>query len=162
MHSDTGLFVTGAYGIKSDNLRQDMFANRTPGGIASIDDQDWFWGIQAGIEKKFFDLGKTTFYGEFAHFEAGAQIGDTAGDIRTFNSAFPNLGAGSNFSRGSEVEYWGLGINQHIEKAAMDFYIGYRHHEGEITLSDTTATGVVQKFSIEDIDLIMSGAMIKF
>ncbi len=32
-------------------------------------------------------------------------------------------------------------MNQHIEKAAMEFYIGYRHYEGEVTLSDTTGTG---------------------
>ncbi len=31
MHEATGLFVTGAYGIKSDNFRDDIFANRAPG-----------------------------------------------------------------------------------------------------------------------------------
>ncbi|MGQ0671428.1 MAG: porin [Hyphomicrobium sp.] len=162
MHIESGLFVTAAYGIKSDELRDEIFANRAPNGITGIDDEDWFWGVMGGLERKFIDLGKTTFYGEFAHFEAGAQIGDTVGDIRTFNSVFPDLGPGSNFSRGSEVEYWGFGVNQQIEKAAMELYIGYRHHEGEITLSDTTNTGVVQRFSIEDIDMIMSGAKISF
>lgn len=163
MHESTGLFVTAAYGIKTDDLRDDIFrnANLNGVGISPIDNEDWFWGIQAGIEKKFVELGKTTLYGEFGHFEAGAQIGDESGAIRTFNSAFPNLGAGFNFSRGSQVEYWGLGVNQHISNAAMDLYLGYRHYEGEITLGDSIDGGST-KFDIEAMDQVMTGAMIKF
>jgi hypothetical protein len=162
MHEATGIFVTAAGGFKDDNLREAIFASRAPNGILGIDDRDWFWGIQGGIEKKFHEIGKTTIYAEYGLFEAGAQIGDTAGDIRTFNSAFPDLGPGSNFSRGSRVEYWGIGINQHIEKAALDLYLAYRHYEGELTLSDTTNTGVVQQFDIEPMDQVLTGAMIKF
>lgn len=162
MHVDTGLFVTGAYGIKSDNLRDELFAIRAPGAGGGFDDEDHFWGIQAGIEKKWIDLGKTTIYGEYAKFEAGAQIGDTSGATRSFaDPAFPDVGAGSNFSRGSEVTFWGIGINQHLESAAMDLYLGYRHHEGELTLG-TTGSTATQTIEVEDLDLVMTGAMIKF
>ena len=162
MHIDSGIFATVAAGVKNDNLRKSIFANRAPNGIQNIDDQDWFWGAQAGIERKFIELGKTTFYGEFTKFEAGAQIGDTRGDIRTFNAAFNDLGPDDNFSRGSEVRYWGLGVNQHIDAAEMDLYAAYRHFEADVTLSDATDTGTIAKFGIGDLDIVMTGAMIKF
>lgn len=162
MHVASGVFLSLGAGIKDDKLRREVFSNRAPSGILGIDDEDWFWGVQSGLERKFNDLGKTTLYGEYMKLAAGAQIGDTRGDIRTFDSAFPSLGPGNNFSRGSEVWFWGIGINQNIEKAAMDVYLAYRHYEGEITLSDTTNTGAVQTFAIEDMDQIMTGAIIRF
>lgn len=164
MHEDSGIFLNLAYGIKHDNLREAMFRNRRPGtAFQNFDDEDWFWGVQAGIEKKFIEHGKTTLYGEFAHFETGAQIGDVFGDVRSFNNvAFPGLGAGNHsFSIGSEVQYWGIGINQHFEKAALDIYLAYRHYEGQLTIGDFRS-GETAKVDVQDMDQVMTGAMIKF
>lgn len=164
MHVATGLFLTGAYGIKSDNLRNALFDAEAPATDRNIDDEDHFWGIQAGIEQKWNHLGKTTIYGEYAEFNAGAQIEDEDGGVRSFNNgAFPDPGAaGDNYSSGSQVRYWGVGINQHLESAAMDLYLAYRHHEGELDITDLPTGSTIKGVEVDDIDLVMTGAMIKF
>ncbi|MEQ1578695.1 MAG: hypothetical protein ABL894_13725 [Hyphomicrobium sp.] len=163
MHEATGLFVTGAYGQRTDDLRGERFASAGVAGIA-IDDSDDFWSVQAGIEQKFVAIGKTTLYGEYWHAETGAQIGDTSGDPQSFQSTSDALalGFGSARSSGSQVSYWGVGVNQHIEAAAMDLYLAYRHHTAEADLFDAAATANRAKVEYQDLDIVMGGAMIKF
>jgi predicted porin len=93
LHQPTGLFVYGGYGAtEGDDL---------PAGA----DMDDTWLIQAGIERKFIPLGKSTIFGEYRHDE-----------IET---------------TGSEFDFWAAGIVQNIENAAMDIYAIYRHSEGD-------------------------------
>jgi predicted porin len=164
MHEATGLFVTGAYGIKNDDLRAERFAAAGITGI-EIDDQDKFWSVQAGIEQKFIALGKTTFYGEYYKSETGAQIGDTNGNPQSFQSVSDALGLGFGSrarSSGSEARYWGLGMNQTIEAAAMDIYIGYRHMEGQADLFDAKTPTDQATVNFKDLDIVMTGAKIQF
>ena len=37
-----------------------------------LDDEDAFWAIEAGIEKKWFPLGKTTIYGQYYDYDGGS------------------------------------------------------------------------------------------
>ncbi len=56
MHEPTGLFVYGGWGQQEDNLEND---------IIGADGTDTTWFVQAGIEKKFFPIGKSTIFGEY-------------------------------------------------------------------------------------------------
>ena len=163
MHLATGLFVTGAWGRKTDDLRAERFAAAGVTKVA-IDNKDDFWSLQAGIEQKFVSIGKTTLYGEYWRGTAGAQIGDTSGDPQSFQSVSDAAGLGFAAARsaGSEASYWGAGLNQSIDAAALDLYIGYRHYEGSADLFDASGAGKSATVEFQDVDIVMSGAKISF
>ena len=131
MHVPTGLYVHGAYGIRVDD--------NIPAGF---DDESTQWYIQAGIEQKFFPLGKTTIFGEYQRWDIGR------------NQAF--------LFDSAEMTMWGVGINQSIEAAAMDLYISYRNYSPEAVNADITSP--IGSFSgeFEDFQTIMAGGIIKF
>jgi hypothetical protein len=144
------LFVTGAYGLRDEKNRSAIFGQ-------SVDDTDDFWSVQAGIERKWISLGKTTVYGEYAEFNTGAGI-TGAGTVATFSG----IDATRTRQVGSDISYWGLGINQHLEAAAMDLYLAYRHHEGDVTLGAAADLSDTASYSFESLDIVLGGAMIKF
>jgi hypothetical protein len=128
MHVPTGLYVHGAYGQRwDDNV------------VAPFDDSSTQWYVQAGIEQKFFPLGKTTIFGEYQRWEIGET--NAQGPGGPFDSA--------------EMTMWGVGINQSVEAAAMDLYINYRNYSPE-----ETTLGVATEF--EDFQTIMAGGIIRF
>ena len=102
---------------------------------------------------KLSALGPTAFYGEFGRFNDflsnadafGAGISSVAGDTIT----------------GSQAEVWGFGVVQHIEAAAMEIYIGYRHHELDLDLANGANTPVATPV-IEDFQTIVVGSKISF
>lgn len=130
MHDPTGLYVFGGYGWqKNDQI-----------GALGLDDTSTAWMIQAGIEKKWYALGKTTLFGEYRHDEAGA-------NASTLNSVV---------SYGADVDFWAAGAVQNIEAAAMDLYIMYRHTEGDYM------SGVATSTDLGEFDQVISGARIQF
>lgn len=156
VHESSGLFVNFGAGQKTDDV-----INTTPlyAGVAGVDDQQSFWSIQAGIEKKFYDLGKTTIYGEYYDY-SGAPIARTIGAGDAVN---PLGTTAAVFNTG--VQVWGAGIAQGIDSAAMTVYLSYRHVEGDLTLKGVAggvANGPIAEASFEDLDLVMSGAIIRF
>ena len=59
----------------------------------------------------------------------------------------------------------GADIAQGIDNAAMILYLSYRHVEGELQLrqlNGTVANGAIADAPLDDLDLILSGAVIKF
>jgi predicted porin len=97
---------------------------------AAFDDNDTAWWVHGGIEQKYFAVGKTTLYGEYGEQENGlvvAGYGDTT------------------------LSFWGLGLTQSIDAAAMDMYLFYRNLSCEVD----GCTG-------EDLSLFGAGAIIRF
>jgi hypothetical protein len=88
--------------------------------------------VHGGIEQKFIALGKTTLYGEYGEQENG----------------LVNALAGTS---GSTMSFWGLGVVQNIEAAAMDMYLFYRNLSSEIEGAD-----------FDDLTLVGAGAIIRF
>lgn len=153
MHEASGLFVTFGAGRFADERIDD--AGSTFEGVANVDDESDFYAFQAGIEQKWMPLGKTTVYGEYFKHEGGANDRDVlAGDAI---NPFGNTARIWN----SEVEVIGGGVVQAIDAAAMNIYISYRHIEGDVTLRDDV-TGTLADAPLEDLDVLMSGAIIKF
>ena len=90
-----------------------------------------FWMVQAGITKNWFGLGNTSFYGEY-------------GNAEDYIKATVAIDA-------SNVDFYGVGVVQQIDAAAMEVFLGWRRFETERT-GDPSA----------DIDLVHGGARIRF
>lgn len=163
MHEETGLFANIGAGRKVDDLIVDMplFAG------AGADDTQTFWAIQAGIEKKFNSFGKTTVYGEYYSYEGGANgrrtVDGPDGGVADALNPFATGGDSAIFASG--VDMYGAGIAQGFDDAALLVYLSYRHYEADLTLRQITggsATGAVADVALDDLDIVMTGAMIKF
>ncbi len=92
------------------------------------------WSVSAGITQKFVSLGKTTLYGQYSDhqgYENSAGLSD-------------------------DGTMWGLGAIQHIDAAAMQLYVGYRHYTFDL---DRTL-GVAG--TVDDHDVLVAGAKIVF
>lgn len=142
LHTETGLYVTGAYGHLTDD------------GIhaisASLDDESDFYFIQAGIERKFFPVGKTTLFGEYWKTERGAwgiPVAGGGGNV---------ISIGGDDVTGSTYEGWGLGINQNFSEV-VDLYLLYNHTTAEVSTTAGRLTGIEDEF-----DYVVGGAQIKF
>jgi predicted porin len=123
MHAPTGIYVYGGFGSTRIDLR--------PGDTR--EDETTMWFLQAGVERKFTPLGKTTVFGEYREDDVGL----------------------SKAADASNLEFWAAGVVQSIESAAMDLYIIYRNSSG-----DFAEAGLKSKF--DDFDMVMTGARIQF
>lgn len=133
-HVPTGLFVYGAYG---DNEIDDDV------NLGGNSEQDTYY-IKAGIRQRWTPLGHTVLYGEYLNNQV---------DFDGPNGAF----AGVNGS--VELEWWGLGVVQEIDAAAMSLWLSYRHYEADTDGLTHTATGSTE---FDDFDMIKFGALINF
>jgi hypothetical protein len=88
------------------------------------------WYIKGGIRTKCLPFGATIAYGEWDE---------------------NNDGAGA----GSESQFWGLGVVQEVDAAAMSLWLSYRQFSAE----EATAT---RDESLQDFDMIKFGALINF
>lgn len=151
LHEQTGLFVTVGAGIFVDeNIKDDSdFTD-----VSGVDDESTFYSVQAGIEKKWFSLGKTTLYGEYFRHEGGA-------NDREADAALVGAGNADFFIQSSEVDMFGLGVIQGIEAAAMSVYLTYRHFEADATFAQDGTDDRINA-PIDDLDVVMGGALIKF
>lgn len=156
LHSDTGLFVNFGAGLKKDDVINEtaLYAGQ------NVDDEQTFYAIQGGIERKFNELGKTTIYGEYYSY-SGAPIARTVGAGDAINTLGTTAAV---FDTG--VQVWGLGVAQGIDNAAATLYLSYRHVTGDLTLRGVDGAGVASgptaDASFEDLDLVLAGAIVRF
>ncbi len=184
LHVSTGLFIAGGYGFGEDNFRQELFARRSGGVFRNASGKDDFWNVQAGIEKNWFGLGKTDFYGEYGVYTQGA--GMLAGNANNLNNVFfnffstpANVATSSVFLKDSEVRVWGFGWVQSIDAAAMDLYFGFRNFSTDlnviaieraparttptvIPVNNIVGTPFQRNIATDDIQVVMTGAIIRF
>ncbi len=154
IHTETGLFLTGSYGQDKDN-NASTAAGATAAQLALADDTSKFYFIQAGIERKFFPLGLTTFYGEYFSLERGLAL-SPSGSALNVNGIGT---AGFNRIVASELSGWGFGANQNLN-GAIDIYVSYRHIDVDVTTAN--AAGATEKPGLENFDYVTAGANIKF
>jgi porin-like protein len=98
-------------------------------------DDTVLWQIQGGIAKNYTGIGNTVFYGEYAN------VSDAFG--------FTN----------SNVDIWGLGVVQHIDAAAMELFLSYRHYDGS---ADAALTFGEDGPINAEFDAVFGGARIRF
>jgi hypothetical protein len=85
------------------------------------------WYVKGGLRQRFTPLGHTVFYGEWDQSENDTFVGD-------------------------QQEFWGVGVVQEIDNAAMSLWLSYRQFSYE--------DGVGGDY--EDFDMIKAGALINF
>lgn len=98
--------------------------------------------------RRFSPLGDTAIYGEFYRISGvGLEFGIPAVDDRFDETA----------------SVYGFGIVQHVDAAAMELFLSYRHYTADdITdFSLTPATVTLRDHDIR-MDMVMGGARIKF
>ena len=139
MHEATGLYVNAAYGVLEDDLLKARFG-------AGTNDEHKFYAIEAGIQQKWFPIGKTTIFGQYYNADGGAT-----------DRNYTNVGR----MLGSELDIYSLGVMQGVDAAAMNFYAMYRHVEAEATTTNGGGAGA-GTLQFEDVDMFMTGAIIKF
>jgi hypothetical protein len=133
MHVASGLFAQGHYG-------RSEFLNGQDGSI---------WMVQAGITKNWWGLGNTSFYGEYGHAQDYIKQGIAAAS----NGSIQNVAGFPNAS--SDVKFWGLGVVQQIDAAAMEVFLGYRRFDSDVS-------GVANGSGESTLDLVHGGARIRF
>ncbi len=146
MHIESGLYVHGAYGVKWDDGRKALY-----GG--PVEDEDRFWYAQAGVERTFVPLGKTTVYGEYRRDDVGAHPALLS---------FADLGGPGARLAGAGIDVWGAGVNQAIDAAAADIYVAYRKFDAGVLTSASGLTTGARDTDIETVHMVMSGLMIRF
>ena len=150
-HVASGIFVQGNMG----RTNWKTFAGDTTGGK----NDGTMWQIQGGIAKNWFGPGVTAVYGEFGHGEGYADGVSTTTATTTpaaGNAMFTKLGG--TFIASSSADYYGLGMTQKVDAAAMTLYLGWRHFDVDVTTGG--AGGGAQ--SISQIDTVIGGARIQF
>ncbi|MGL4395356.1 MAG: porin [Hyphomicrobium sp.] len=154
MHVQSGIYVNFGAGQLQDDLigRTDRFQG------TGADDESTFYAVEAGIEQKWNELGKTTIFGQYYQNDGGA---NARRNLAAGDAANPFAGASRIFE--TELTSYGGGVVQGIDAAAMSLYVFYRHYEADVTaLSGTTGAGARGQASLEDLDVVMGGAIIKF
>jgi hypothetical protein len=157
MHVPSGLFVQGQY----MEAEFGGVGNSAYWGDFADHKDSKAWQVQAGISKNWTGLGNTSLYGEYAKQDNwGAGIG--AGRDWT-NTTATDLTAVLNVTN-SEMTSYGLGIVQNIDAAATELYLGWRHYSVDIDCSTNCITGEggANSLAVEDIDVVVGGARVKF
>lgn len=151
MHEATGLYANFAAGYMEDDRIKDVLSS-----VANVDDRHEFWAVEAGLQRKWIPLGKTTVFGQYYQNDGGT--------FSSSSAVINTTGVAGDAERvlNSEVQVYSLGIMQGLDAAAMNVYAMYRHVEAEATGYNvgTGATGSHVQF--EDVDMFMTGAIIKF
>ena len=146
LHVATGLFLTGAYVNQSYNGTSASELNQfTNGGLVLGENRPdtTFWYLLGGVSRNWTGLGNTAFYGEYGRFEGGA-------DGTLIPVVLTEL-------TNTEVSFWGIGVVQHIDAAAMEVFLSYRNFENSFFDTDTAA-----QFSNDDLSIVMGGARVRF
>jgi predicted porin len=155
MHVPTGIFVTGSYGESKDKNLGALAALISP--TFPSNDKNKHWSITAGVEQKWFSLGKTTLFGEYIKSQSGNAL--DGGGIRVVADTLTG-GAGAGIAS-SEVKTWGLGLNQSIDAASADFYLHFRNFQGSINTVNGLGAPVANT-GIKDFQAVMTGMIIRF
>jgi hypothetical protein len=130
-HMPTGLFFTGAAGWRDTSGQQLAIAGPT------ISYESNFYYLSAGVARNITGLGDTVFYGEYSEWTGMGQstFGLTAEDVA--------------------LQHWGVGVVQHVDAAAMEFWLAYKNYSlkngGDVGLAGT-----------EDLHSITAGTRIRF
>jgi predicted porin len=153
MHTPSGIYLSVAGGVRDDKS-----------GVVTDADDAGFYYAQLGIKRRLLPYGDTTFYGEY-----GVYSDYSAGRILQADIFGPGNFADWGKIRHSEVDRWGLGVEQAIDASALLLYAQYHHYDGTIignpcgTAGDcTTLSGETASLPVQPWDAVVVGARIQF
>jgi len=138
MHNPTGLFLYGGWGTFTTTTGHEF----PPGTVLESTSNMFF--LQPGIERKWFDLGKTNIFAEYRRDDSGSAVGRTV----TAN-----------------VDTWQVGAVQKLDAADMLLYIVYQNSSGDVVGNAVTeAAGFAPEgeTSLDPFQIVVTGAKINF
>ncbi len=138
LHEPSGLFVTAAGGGRN-------WLESPVVGVELLGEKYFY--IKSGFLRNWLPFGKTSIYGEYYRiWNVGLEFGSP------LDPRFDE-----------EAESYGFGIVQHVDAAAMELYLAYRHYTADDITDFAIAPGAVT-LTDHDIrmDMIMTGARISF
>ncbi len=150
MHDPTGLYGNIAYGIAHDDLigQTGRFE-----GVRGVEPDSWFWAAELGIQRRWIPLGTTTFFVQTYSDEGGANsrrnVVEDGAQARIFETGY---------------SYWGGGVVQMIDNAALELYLYYRHSTADLTLLPGTSGQAGDPFAVDldDLHVVTAGGLIRF
>lgn len=106
LHVATGLFLTGAAGVREfDGILGTSATGYTPA------DQG-FWYLAGGIARNHFGYGNTVLFAEYSQHDDFVNFADA--DLS------------------GDATVWGLGVVQYIDAAAMELFLTYKNYSADI------------------------------
>jgi hypothetical protein len=156
-HLETGLFVNFGASSTGDGIIDETTRYADTG----VSDREIFYSGQAGIERTWLPLGKTTIYADYYQYNGGAATPLLVRDGDPLNPT----GVGDWSVWRSSVDIWGGGLAQGIDSAETILYLTYKHVSGNLDLrqlQNGVASGPIADAPIDDLDLLLAGAVIRF
>ncbi len=138
-HMPTGLFFTGAAGDR-DYSGVTHLGGLNPTVVTAAPRSSFsssFYYLSGGVARNFFGIGDTVVYGEYSEWKGNTQD--------TFTDA----------TSGDKLKHWGVGVVQHVDAAAMEFWLSYKNYSVDAEMFDTVGGG-------EDLHLFLAGTRIRF
>lgn len=132
-HLPSGWFAIGGYG----HLDQTANVNNNPATDT--------WYLKSGVRLKLTSIGATIPYGEYLGANNSAMI---VNDGLTPDDTTDDT---ARVVRGSSTTWWGLGVVQEIDAAAMSVWLRYRDHSVDVPGVHT-----------ENMTTVVGGAFINF
>jgi hypothetical protein len=163
MHVPSGLFAQGHY------TKLSVGAQNPLTGAFDSDKDATRWDIQAGIAKNWFGIGNSVLYGEYGehhNFRYANDVYTCAAPTAPVdaNAAAKGVNCGGitgpDQLKGDKLTMWGLGLVQNVDAAATELYISWRHFEAKDPGNTTTVS--TQGIQLKDLDIVMTGARVKF
>ncbi len=157
MHVPSGLFAQGHYtrlSVGAQNPLTDAFDS---------DKSATRWDLQVGIAKNWFGIGNTVVYGEYNEHKNFRFANDvyTCTPVGGGGATQNNCGTAvaPDQLKGDSLKIWGLGLVQNIDAAATELYVSWRHFEAK---DPGTTAASTQGIQLKDLDIVMTGARVKF
>ncbi len=164
-HMPTGLFFTGAGGWR-DMHRQDAVPFgidaefvQGPGDSLTIqlanrrDFDSSFFYLSTGIARNWTGFGDTVVYGEYSEWKGAAQDTNFTAQLGQFGPfEITQLSAFGGSS--DKLTHWGVGLVQHVDAAAMEFWLAYKNYSMSGAMHDIA--------QFEDLHLFTAGTRIRF
>ncbi len=158
-HVASGLFLQGMYGYTHWNVYNGV-AGSAPLAAGGGHTDAWSWHLQGGWAKNLTGAGMTSVYGEYGHgqgYAGGATIDGTNASGAVVNTTnFAILSGVKTYVASDSVNYYGLGVTQKIDAAAMTLYLGWRHFDPKLS------TGNDGAIPLSSFDTVIGGARILF
>jgi len=144
MHTPSGIYGTFA-GVHDefDDTGNDLTDDSDPS----------FYYFQLGIARNWTGHGNTIFYGEYGQYEDYG-----VGRVADFDTA----GASDDVLVDSEVEYWGFGLEQKFDSAALSMFANFKYYDAELDASDNLGAGPEFDVDSEEWFAVVLGSKIKF
>lgn len=160
LHVPAGLSIAVAGGS-----RNYIGATTFNDGRFGTPESPYFGYLKAGWRAELLSTGETAFYAEYGRFRnflsQDADVETVAG-LAGLDSTVVCAGAGAAcLISASDATVWGAGVVQHLDQTGVQLYLGYRHVDPSVRLSDNQGAPV-GPVPLKSFETLIGGLLIEF